>query len=242
MISMSRTQDLPLVFIFLLDTTDHDLWWIGFVWMWQGIKGKKFANSSAFGPNFGPKQSKFVGCCSYSLGTPLHTLKHGDVRLTIGPEQLHSALSAAVGCFCGFEVKPCHSTAPRHWGSSKLSLLSVCDVIAAHGTDTQTRTYTHTRADRQKQRYITINHDMALVPKKSPSGEKKKEQRWEWWQKEEMKAETLGNELEYKSCVCLCAFTGGERAWEEVTKEERRCKIGELQLSELEVLTHEWRL
>lgn len=58
------------------------------------------------------------------------------------------------------------------------------------------------------------------------SGSEKKKLRQRLW---EMRVRERKVELEYYNGVCLCASSRGKRAWEEVTEEERRCKVGELQ-------------
>lgn len=91
------------------------------------------------------------------------------------------AFARCVKCCCGMFLRFRGETVSPHCpkafsgggegASSKLSLLSVCDVTVALGPP-----HTHTHKNR---RYITINHDMALVPQKSLSGEMRKEHRWE---------------------------------------------------------------
>lgn len=132
----------------------------------------KFTNSSTVSDQSKTYVIKMLlSCC-------LHLLRRTSVCAWRCQVHHHPRvkLSAAVGCFRGFEVKPCHSAAPRHRGLVKdklvIHLWRHCCTQTLRLTDSYT--HTHTQPDWQNRRYITINHDMALVPQKSPSGERKK--------------------------------------------------------------------
>lgn len=145
----------------------------------------------------------------------------GDVRFTISPQQLLSVLSTAVGCFCGFVLKWCHCTAPRHLGGglSKLSLLSVTSLQCA---DIQVLTHAHTT--RQTRRYVTTKPWHGTCPKEIPLWRKREGaamgavvKRSGFREREREKERSkISN-----SSVCLCTSVIG---WEEHQK-----KAGELQ-------------
>lgn len=139
-----------------------------------------------------------VNCCfSHSV----HLC--GNMRMWASPsafERLLWVLSAAVGCICGFEVKPCHSAAPRHRGLVKVKLV-IClwrQRRSSEQTFTYAHAHTHAPTHTARQTAQTLyNHkpwhgtcptEISLWREKIRSSRDESGGR-----REDMKAETVGN-------------------------------------------------
>lgn len=143
----------------------------------------------------------------------------GDVRFTISPQQLLSVLSTAVGCFCGFVLKWCHCTAPRHSGGGLVKVKPViCDVTAVRrhpGSHARTHNQTNqTLCNHKTMTWHLSQRNPPLEKRGRSSDGSGSEKKWVEIERERSK---ISN-----SSVCLCASVIG---WEEHQKK----KAGELQ-------------